>query len=89
MNLGSTSVWYDNLSLPHPEKTYVTKGKVVSWVNQNQSRNRVRIRVDIFKTSYTLTTYELQAYVTDQMNQESMVDVTSAAREVLPQIWAD
>ena len=84
---GSTSVWYDNLSLPHPEKTYVTKGKVVSWVNQG--RNRVKIRVDIFKASYTLTTYELQAYVTDQFRQECMVDVTSTAREVWPQIWAN
>ena len=82
---GYNSIWYDNLSLPHPEKTYVTRAKVISWVSQ--SHNKVKIIVPIFNEHYVLTTYEVQAYISKEIDISSMVEVTMNLRNILPQIW--
>lgn len=82
---GVNSIWFDSLSLPNREKDYVTKGSVVSWVNQSQKR--VRIKVGIYNAIYSLSTYEVQAYITKAVSQSSMVEVTNAMKELLPGIW--
>ena len=82
---GVNSIWFDSLSLPNREKDYVTKGSVVSWVNQSQKR--VRIKVGIYNAIYSLSTYEVQAYITKAVSQSSMVEVTGAMKELLPGIW--
>ena len=83
---GVTSVWYDSLLLPEKNKDYVCKGKVVSWGNQVHSR--VKIEVGIFNATYTLTTYDVQAFIRQVLNRESMVHVTDHMKPSLPQIWA-
>lgn len=82
---GVNSVWYDSLLLPQRHKDYVVKGEVMSWVGQGQKR--VKIRVGIFKATYTLSTYEVQAYITKTVNPRVMVGVTDDMRGLLPQIW--
>jgi len=57
----------------------------MSWVGQGQKR--VKIRVGIFKATYTLSTYEVQAYITKTVNPRVMVGVTDDMRGLLPQIW--
>ena len=82
---GINSSWYDSLGLPQREKDYVARGKVISWVNENQTK--VRIRVDIFGATYLLTTYEVQAYLSKMINYQSMIEVTKDFKATLPQIW--
>jgi hypothetical protein len=57
----------------------------MSWVGQGQKR--VKIRVEIFKATYTLSTYEVQAYITKAVNPSVMIHVTDDMKEFLPQIW--
>jgi hypothetical protein len=82
---GTKSTWYDNLSLPDRTKSYVAMGKVISTCGK--SNNKLNLWVPIFNDTYTLTTYEVQAYISKNMIEDIMVEVTTELQTILPQIW--
>jgi hypothetical protein len=72
--------------LPEKGKDYVCKGKVISW--GNQAHNKVKVEVGIFEATYTLTSYEVQAFISTEISQEGIIVVTIDMKDLLPQIWA-
>jgi hypothetical protein len=60
-------------------------GKVISTCGK--SNNKLNLWVPIFNDTYTLTTYEVQAYISKNMIEDIMVEVTTELQTILPQIW--
>jgi hypothetical protein len=82
---GTNAMWYDSLNLPHLQKIYVAKGKVIAWVGQGQKK--VKIMVPIFNEVYTLTTYEVSVFITSVIDTNTMIEVSINDREIFPAIW--
>ena len=64
---GRTSMWFDSLNLPNPDRPYITRIIFTHWSNRNNHRE-IEAIVPFFGTNHPkyrliLTSYDIMAYV--------------------------